>query len=99
MRVKDRIYKIALRSRRGEGAGGLPSPHVFAAAAGRPGGSAVVDVPAYDVDDNVHVAVTPDDDPAADLQRSHGRFLYFATDEIEPIEFATNDEMGREDPA
>ena len=55
MRVKDRIYKIALRSRRGEGAGGLPSPHVFAAAAGRPGGSAVVDVPAYDVDDNVHI--------------------------------------------
>jgi hypothetical protein len=31
------------------------------------------------------VAVTPDHDPAADLQRSHGRFLYFAPDEIEPI--------------
>ena len=43
----------------------------------------------YDVDDNVHVAVTPDDDPAADLQRSHGRFLYFATDEIEPVDRAS----------
>jgi hypothetical protein len=29
--------------------------------------------------ENVHVAVTPADDPAADLQRSHGRFLYFGT--------------------
>jgi hypothetical protein len=39
----------------------------------------------HDVDDEVHIAVSPDDDPAADLQSSHGRFLYFAPDEIEPI--------------
>ena len=32
------------------------------------------------------MAVSPDDDPAADLQRSHGRFLYFAPDELEPID-------------
>ena len=32
----------------------------------------------HDVDGQVHVAVSPDDDPAAELQRSHGRFLYFA---------------------
>jgi hypothetical protein len=38
-----------------------------------------------DVDGSVHLAVTPDDDPAADLQRAHGRFLYFAPDEVEPI--------------
>jgi hypothetical protein len=63
------------------------------------GRTATVEAVLYDVDDNVHVAVTPDDDPAADLQRSHGRFLYFATDEIEPIEYATNDKTGREDPA
>jgi hypothetical protein len=50
--------------------------------AGRP---AVVEAVLHDVDGLVHVAVTPDDDPAADLQRSHGRFLYFAPDEIEPI--------------
>jgi len=30
--------------------------------------------------------VSPDHDPAAELQRNHGRFLYFSPDEIEPIE-------------
>jgi hypothetical protein len=49
------------------------------------GRTAVVEAVLNDVDGQVHVAVTPDDDPAADLQRSHGRFLYFAPDEIEPI--------------
>jgi hypothetical protein len=39
----------------------------------------------HDVDGQVHLAVTPEDDPAADLQRNHGRFLYFAPDEVEPI--------------
>jgi len=28
--------------------------------------------------------VTLADDPAADLQAAHGRFLYFAPDEVEP---------------
>ncbi|HKA96305.1 MAG TPA: hypothetical protein VKD66_08560 [Streptosporangiaceae bacterium] len=49
------------------------------------GRSALVEAVLYDVDGNVHLAVTPEDDPAADLQRSHGRFLYFAPDEVEPI--------------
>jgi hypothetical protein len=49
------------------------------------GREAVVDAVLHDVDGQVHVAVTPCDDPAADLQRSHGRFLYFAPDEIEPL--------------
>ena len=51
--------------------------------AGRP---AQVEAVLNDVDGQVHVAVSPDDDPAADLQRSHGRFLYFAPDELEPTE-------------
>ena len=38
----------------------------------------------FDVDGKVHLAVSPADDPLAELQRSHGRFLYFAPDEIEP---------------
>ena len=38
-----------------------------------------------DVDDNTYLAVTLDDDPAADLKRSHGRYLYFAPDEVEPV--------------
>lgn len=39
-----------------------------------------------DVDGNAHVAVTVDDDPAADLHRWYGRYLYFAPDEIEILE-------------
>ena len=39
-----------------------------------------------DVDGHDHVAVVLIDDPAADLQESSGRFLYFAPDEIEPID-------------
>ncbi|MFD8491669.1 hypothetical protein [Amycolatopsis sp. NPDC059657] len=38
-----------------------------------------------DVDGDTHIAVTVDDDPAADLQNTHGRFRYFSPDEIEPI--------------
>ncbi len=49
------------------------------------GRTALVEAVLHDVDGQVHLAVTPDHDPAADLQRSHGRFLYFAPEEIEPI--------------
>jgi len=49
------------------------------------GREATVAAVLHDVDGQVHVAVSPDDDPAAELQRSQGRFLYFAPDEIEPI--------------
>jgi hypothetical protein len=49
------------------------------------GRSALVEAVLFDVDGNVHLAVTPEDDPAADLQRNHGRFLYFAPDEVEPL--------------
>ncbi|HXW44459.1 MAG TPA: hypothetical protein VEL03_06715 [Streptosporangiaceae bacterium] len=50
------------------------------------GREAVVEAVLQDVDGQVHLAVTPVDDPAADLQRSHGRFLYFAPDEVQPLE-------------
>jgi hypothetical protein len=36
----------------------------------------------HDVDDEVHVAVVLDDDPAADLHEWHGRYLYFHPDEV-----------------
>jgi len=49
------------------------------------GREAVVEAVLHDVDGHVHLAVTPVDDPAADLQRNHGRFLYFAPDEVEPL--------------
>jgi hypothetical protein len=50
--------------------------------AGRP---AVVEAVLRDLEDNPYLAVTLADDAAADLQRSHGRFLYFAPDEVEPL--------------
>jgi len=53
------------------------------------GRSARVEAVFQDVDGQVHLAVTPEDDPAADLQRGHGRFLYFAPDEVEPLEVPT----------
>jgi hypothetical protein len=49
------------------------------------GREATVEAVLFDVDGQVHVAVTPADDPAADLNRSHGRFLYFAPDEVVPV--------------
>jgi hypothetical protein len=49
---------------------------------GRP---ATVEAVIEDVDGGVHLAVTPQDDPAAELHRWHGRYLYFAPDEVEPL--------------
>jgi len=46
-----------------------------------------------DVDDNPYLAVSLADDPDEDIRISHGRFLYFMTDEVEPCE-ATPSEAG-----
>lgn len=46
---------------------------------------AVVEAVIHDVDGRVHVAVTIEDDPGADLHRRNGRYRYFAIDEIEPL--------------
>jgi hypothetical protein len=48
------------------------------------GRTALVEAVLLDVDDTAYLAVTLDDDPAADLQSAHGRFRYFAPDEVEP---------------
>jgi hypothetical protein len=48
------------------------------------GRMATVEAVFTDVDGNRHLAVTLDEDPAADLQRWHGRYLYFSPDEVEP---------------
>ncbi|HEX7148435.1 MAG TPA: hypothetical protein VF512_13070 [Actinomycetota bacterium] len=45
---------------------------------------ATVEAVFLDVDGDRHLAVTLDEDPAADLQRWHGRYLYFSPDEVEP---------------
>jgi hypothetical protein len=38
-----------------------------------------------DVDDNPYLAVSLADDPDSDLRVAHGRFLYFAADEVEAL--------------
>jgi hypothetical protein len=50
------------------------------------GREALVEAVLHDVDGQVHVAVSPVSDPLAELQRNHGRFFYFAPDELEPVE-------------
>ncbi|MGW5716256.1 hypothetical protein ACWEVP_08835 [Amycolatopsis sp. NPDC003865] len=52
------------------------------------GKTATVRVVLSDVDGVSYLAVTLDDDPAADLQHAHGRYRYFSPDEIEPLEVA-----------
>jgi hypothetical protein len=53
------------------------------------GRTATVAAVLCNVDDEWHLAVTPDDDPeAAELMVAHGRYLYFAPDEVEPVEVA-----------
>ncbi len=41
-----------------------------------------------DVDGGTHVALVLVDDPAADLHDWYGRYLYFAPDELEPLDQA-----------
>ncbi|MGW4982064.1 hypothetical protein [Streptomyces mirabilis] len=50
------------------------------------GRTAKVEAVLHDVDGQVHLAVTVEDDPGADIRREQGRFLYFQPDEVEPLE-------------
>ncbi|WP_055491123.1 hypothetical protein [Streptomyces sp. TP-A0356] len=50
------------------------------------GRTAKVEAVLHDVDGSVHLAVTVEDDPGADIRRTQGSFLYFRTDEITPVE-------------
>jgi hypothetical protein len=50
------------------------------------GRTAEVQAVLLDVEDKPYLAVSLADDPDADIRIAHGRFLYFATDEVEPIE-------------
>ena len=46
---------------------------------------ATIEVIHTDYDDNIHFAVTIDDDPGQDLLRELGMYLYFSPEEIELI--------------
>ncbi|MFJ1705627.1 hypothetical protein [Kitasatospora sp. NPDC088346] len=48
------------------------------------GRTALVEAVLHDVDGTVHLAVTVEGDPGADLWREQGRFLYFQPDEVAP---------------
>ncbi|GAA2900226.1 hypothetical protein GCM10010517_65830 [Streptosporangium fragile] len=60
------------------------------------GRTARVEAVLLDLDGVRHLAVTLDEDPGADLYRAHGRFLYFAPDEVEPLDtgWADDEEVG-----
>ncbi|WP_225447145.1 hypothetical protein [Streptacidiphilus sp. PB12-B1b] len=46
------------------------------------GRNALVEAVLHDVDGGVHLAVTVEGDPGADIRREQGRFLYFQPDEV-----------------
>ena len=50
------------------------------------GKTARVEAVYFDVEEKEYLAVTLEDDPAADFMQTHGRFLYFYPDEVEPLE-------------
>ncbi|GAA3785172.1 hypothetical protein [Streptomyces chiangmaiensis] len=50
------------------------------------GRTATVEAVLNDVDGSVHLAVTVEDDPGADIRRQQGVFLYFRPDEVTPLE-------------
>ncbi|WP_051795985.1 hypothetical protein [Streptomyces sp. NRRL S-87] len=49
------------------------------------GRAALVESVLHDVDGVVHLAVTVEGDPGADIRREQGRFLYFQPDEVTPL--------------
>jgi hypothetical protein len=63
------------------------------------GRAAIVEAVLLDVDDSAYLAVTLEGDPAADLQAAHGRFLYFAPDEVEPGDDAYGNPDAEGNPA
>jgi len=50
------------------------------------GKTARVEAVYFDVEEHEYLAVTLEDDPAAEFMQTHGRFLYFYPDEVEPLE-------------
>lgn len=50
------------------------------------GRRALVEAVLHDVDGGVHIAVTLEDDPGADIRREQGRYLYFQPDEVGVVE-------------
>jgi hypothetical protein len=58
------------------------------------GRQARVEAVLLDVDDTAYLAVSLADDPDEDLRIAHGRFLYFAPDEVEPCDLTADDTAG-----
>ena len=58
------------------------------------GHTATVAAVLHDVDGKEHLAVTVDEDPGAELKTAHGRYLYFAPDEVEPLAHQQSEASG-----
>jgi hydrogenase maturation protease len=59
------------------------------------GRAALVEAVHRDVEGATYVAVTVEDDPAADMHSWYGRYFYFAPEEVEPLEDASPPEETR----
>ncbi|OEV03233.1 hypothetical protein AN216_12830 [Streptomyces oceani] len=73
---------VRLRPRKG----GADAQDMFLA-----GRTAQVSAVFHDVDGSRHVAVTLEDDPAAELHSWYGRFRYFRPDEVQPLTSSCDD--------
>ncbi|WP_245877037.1 hypothetical protein [Streptomyces uncialis] len=85
--ARDRVLidgrQIGAGSRVVLGAGGRRTDAQDAFLHGR---TALVEAVLHDVDGSVHLAVTVEGDPGADIWRAQGRFRYFQPDEVTPLE-------------
>jgi hypothetical protein len=78
--------RIRLRPGGPEGSGGSGARRSDAQDMFLIGRTAEVQAVLLDVDNKPYLAVTLADDPDSDIRVAHGRFLYFAVDEVELIE-------------
>lgn len=46
---------------------------------------AIVEAVLFSVDEDAYLAVSLEDDPASEMYKWHGRYLYFSPDEVEPV--------------
>ncbi len=82
---REAVEVRGVRVRRGSRVRLRPGPRADAHDMFLAGRVARVEAILHDVDGRVHLAVTLEDDPGADLYRETGRFLYFGPDEVEPL--------------
>lgn len=91
--VASKGARVVLRPSGHPSARGTDAQDMFLA-----GRQATVAAVFYDVDDSGYLAVTLDDDPAADLHLQHGRYFYFVPGEVELVSPGDGATGGHEPP-